>query len=55
MKTLLRLMEDIVAVHEAYRGGDEKISNQGQALDGYSALANYDALAVLIKEELENL
>jgi hypothetical protein len=55
MKTLMYLMDDLVAVYDAYHGQKETFANQGQALDGYSALANYDDLVRQIKEELENL
>ena len=53
MKELLRLMQELADVHDAYHNHTELVSNQGQALDGYSALANYDDIARRIKEELE--
>jgi hypothetical protein len=55
MKELILLMDQLVTVYDAYHLQKETFANQGQALDGYSALANYDDLARQIKEELENL
>jgi len=54
-KTMMYLIEDLIKVHEAYHNGDELVSNQGQALDGFSALANYDDIARQLKYEMENL
>lgn len=54
-KTMMYLIEDLVKIHEAYHNGDEVVANQGQALDGFSALANYDDIARRLKHELENL
>lgn len=39
------IINDLVAVLEAYEGGDCLLSNQGQALDGYAALANFVEIA----------
>jgi len=46
--------KEMIRILNAYEGGDELISNQGQALDGYSALANFVELARRIKQEYEN-
>lgn len=55
MKELLRLLQEMADIYDAYHGGTELVSNQGQPLDGYSALANYDDVARQIKKELERL
>ena len=39
------VVRDLVDVLEAAEGGRKVVSNQGQALDGYSELANYRAVA----------
>lgn len=49
------LVEDLIAVYIAYHNSEELVANQGQAMDGYSALANYDDLVRQLKEEMENL
>lgn len=40
----------MIKVYKANHAGTELFSNQGQALDGISALANYDGLARQMKE-----
>lgn len=42
---LIDIRNRLVRVLNAYEGGDALISNQGQALDGYSALANFVSIA----------
>jgi len=37
------------------RNGAESIANQGQALDGYAQLANYNDLANRVEEFLETM
>ena len=41
----MQFLLDLVKVHDAYTGGVETLANQGQAMDGFSALANYDDIA----------
>ena len=38
-------VNQIIKVEEALLGGTELMSNQGQAMDGYSALANFQCIA----------
>ena len=45
-----KIIIDLIAVLNAYEGGVETISNQGQAMDGYSALANFVSVAKRAKE-----
>ena len=48
MKTNARqeaIINSLVYIRKAETGGTPLVSNQGQALDGYSALANYQAIA----------
>ena len=40
-KKLRTAMDALVRVKQCADGGTELVSNQGQALDGYSELANY--------------
>ena len=39
------LIRELIRILDAYEGSSPQFSNQGQALDGYSALANFIALA----------
>lgn len=43
---------DFVRVADALDGGKPSAANQGQALDGFSALANFRALADVARKEL---
>ena len=49
-----QLLVDIVNILDAYEGQTELISNQGQAMDGYSALANFVSVAKRAKSVLSN-
>jgi len=42
---LWNIVKSLVRVLDAYDGSISLISNQGQALDGYSALANFLSIA----------
>jgi hypothetical protein len=46
-----QLINKFIRVLDAYRGGTALVSNQGQSLDGYSALAEFVAIAALAKEQ----
>ena len=46
------LCADFVRVADALDGGKPSVANQGQALDGFSALANFRALADVARKEL---
>ena len=48
------LLARIVQVLDAYEGGCGLVSNQGQAMDGYSALANFKAIAEDARDLLAN-
>ena len=48
------LLAKFVNVLNAYEGGDALVSNQGQGMDGYSALANFNALAKEARDLLAN-
>ena len=52
---LVEITRDLVRVLDALEGGQELISNQGQAMDGYSALVNFREIArrakILITDE----
>ena len=37
-------LKKFISIDDAARGGKALISNQGQGMDGYSKLANYDAV-----------
>lgn len=39
------IIKQLIRVLDAYEGKTSLISNQGQALDGYSALANFVEIA----------
>lgn len=45
-----KILKDLVNVLEAYQGSIEIIANQGQAMDGYSALHNFISIAERAKE-----
>ena len=49
------LLAKLVRVLNAYEGGDALVSNQGQAMDGYSALANFKAIAEQARDLLANV
>ena len=40
-----KFLSDLVDILDAYKGNKTLISNQGQAMDGYSALANFVYIA----------
>ena len=42
--TEIKTLDQLVAVYEAANAGKTVLGNQGQALDGYSELANYRAI-----------
>ena len=46
------LCVDLVRIADAVEGGNSFIANQGQALDGFSALANFRALAYTARKAL---
>lgn len=46
------IIKKLVRVLDAYDGGEELISNQGQAMDGFSALANFVSVARKAKKTL---
>ena len=48
------LLAQLVQVLNAYEGGDALVSNQGQGMDGYSALANFKAIAEQGRDLLAN-
>lgn len=54
MLTKKEIIEKLVEILDAYENQDALISNQGQALDGYSALANFVELAKKAKCLLKN-
>ena len=39
------ICKSLVEILDAYEGGVSLVSNQGQAMDGYSALANFISVA----------
>jgi len=47
-----RLLEKIVMVYNCQKQGTVLFGCQGQSMDGYSALANYNSIAEEIKEFL---
>jgi len=44
-KELLEISKSLASILDAYEGKSALISNQGQALDGFSALANFVSVA----------
>lgn len=50
--TFRSLCVDLVRISDAMNGGKPSIANQGQALDGFSALANFRAIADAARKEL---
>ena len=46
------LCEELVAIEDALSGGSVQFSNQGQALDGYSALATFRDVAARARAAL---
>lgn len=55
MKEEIAFFERMVAILHAQSDGKATFANQGQAMDGYSALANYNGLAKEVDEYLEEL
>jgi hypothetical protein len=53
--TFRDLCAEIVAIEDALSGGSVQFSNQGQALDGYSALAAFRHVAARARAELEGV
>lgn len=53
MKEERKLLKDFVEVLDAYEGGGALVSCQGQAMDGYAALANFIYLARKAKTVLK--
>jgi len=45
-----KIIDDLINILDIYNGSKELISNQGQPLDGYSALANFIRIAEKSKE-----
>lgn len=45
VENLKEVCVKLVRILDAYEGGTAIMSNQGQALDGYSALANFISIA----------
>jgi len=39
------ILEELILVLDAYKGYKPTVSNQGQAMDGFSALANFVSIA----------
>ena len=54
LKTEKEIIQDLVDILDAYEGGAELASNQGQAMDGYSALANFVDIAEKARELVKN-
>lgn len=52
--TVEQLVRELVFVLDAYEGKIPLISNQGQALDGYSALANFVDIAKRARAHIAN-
>ena len=50
-KELWERVEEMLRVKKAADGGKALLSNQGQALDGYSELANYRRVLEEIEKE----
>ena len=44
------IVKNLINVLDLYKNGKQTISNQGQSLDGYSALSNFIALVEQLKE-----
>lgn len=45
------IVEDLIRILNAYENGKDLISNQGQALDGFSALAEFVGLATKARKK----
>jgi len=45
--------QKLIDILDAYEGRNEMISNQGQALDGYSALHNFVSIARYARKILQ--
>ncbi len=52
--TMMKILIDLVNVLAAYENKNDVFSNQGQALDGYSALANFLYIANRTKDILDD-
>lgn len=50
-KVVYEVVDSLIEVKQCADGGTETFANQGQAMDGYSELANYRSLI----EKLEGL
>jgi hypothetical protein len=48
-KELIDIINNLIRVLDAQKEGTLLLTNQGQALDGYSALANYNSLVEELK------
>lgn len=48
------IIRELIAVLDAYENPHPYLSNQGQCLDGYSALANFLAIAKKAKAKFED-
>ncbi len=48
------IVEKLVRIIDVYEGGDALFSNQGQAMDGYSALAEFVSLAKIARDNKED-
>jgi hypothetical protein len=49
------IVDQLIVIHKAMSSGSALLSNQGQALDGYSALANFIHLAETAEAEREGV
>jgi hypothetical protein len=53
-KDIESICKDIIKVYDMLNNKEELVSNQGQSLDGYSALANFNEYALKLKQLMEN-
>ena len=51
-KTVYAFINKMVEILDAFKGGKPMMSNQGQAMDGYAALAHFTDLAEQAKKEI---
>ena len=49
-----QLKKNLLNIYHAFNNKNILVSNQGQALDGYSALANYQAIIAKLETEKQN-
>ena len=54
-KDLIDVLELFVAIDDAEKAGAALMSNQGQGMDGYTKLANYDSVVKKARVVLEKL